>query len=296
MRVSLCILLLLLETRLVFSDNNTWIPISWESVQVAEPGDVIDVWYLLAPLLEENFGDFGQYVNLYHGAIAFNNSRTGVSYTLNYDANDFFRNSLFPLIVEYPNGTRDLVWDNGGASFIYEGIDSLYWYAGQYRVANINGSAFNKYITQWLPTVNGSQPYYDMFSVVDAATGKFWITSYDCFDFVWQSFRILYGENGTLFDYSVNISRNFITIYGEAPMYYTTLFDEDPAIREQVIDFYAFIQAKYSDLSVSEFIDTFIAIVLQEVFYLRQSTDYWKTNLADPFIGVHFDVAPLPGQ
>lgn len=37
-----------------------------------------------------------------------------MSITINYDANDIMRASLFPFIQQLPNGSKDLVWDNGG--------------------------------------------------------------------------------------------------------------------------------------------------------------------------------------
>jgi hypothetical protein len=144
---------------------------------------------------------------------------TNFSITVNYDADNFFQNSWFPDIEEFPNGTRELVWVNQGTivqqlqcqslpggCFIYLGINETYWSAGQYLVAEINGSMYNKFLS-WaaqvesiycsnlrvLYQINGSHPYYNMFSTRNSWSSNPWLSSWDCFDFAFLAMDTLYG-------------------------------------------------------------------------------------------------------
>jgi len=271
-----------------------WTPIDWTTIPLAKPTDQVTVLYLLAPLLEEDFGNWLGDLNLYHGALGFFNQNSNYSITLNYDAYDFFRNSLFPKIAVYSNGTRDLVWDNGGASFIYMGINETYW-EEQYKVASVNGTVFNAYLSEFNSQINGTYPYYNMFSTLYQYGANPWLSSWDCFDFVWSSFDFLHKYGG-VFDYSLHLKRNFANIYSSvAPADYTTLYNEDPVARENIIDFYAYTQLLVKDLSIMEFITATVE-VFEGIFYVRQSTEYWQATLHFPYIGLDFDEAPLPGQ
>jgi len=297
MSFSRLILFAILIVQIIFCHGKVipWTPVDWRTIPQAQEGDSFEVWYLLAPLLEEDFGSFGDIVHIYHGAIGLLNNRTAESYTLNYDANDFFRNSLFPTIATDANGTIDLIWDNGGAAFIYQGINITYWEGGRHLITNINGSLFNNFISNWSPNVNLTHAYYDMFGIVDLVANVVVLPSYDCFDFVWATLTFFY-DNGAKLDYSTNVSRNYIMIYGGTPLDVTELYEYDSNVHQSIIDFYTFIQAKFSDLSAGQIFLAFIDLFLEGEFYLRQSTEYWSTQLELPLVGVHFYPTPLPGQ
>jgi len=271
-----------------------WTPIDWKTIPPAKPDDQIFVYYLICPLLEEDYGDLLEYVNLYHSAIAFQNNRTGNEITINYDADNFFRSSLFPEVLEYANGTRDLNWINQGGNFIYQGINSTYWTAGTYMVTTINGSLFNRFLSEFNSGINASNPFYNMLSVVQEFGVEPWVSSWDCFDFVWASLGFLH-EHGAQLDYSLQLQRDFVNLYGDMPLDYTDLFNNDPAIREEVIDFFAFVTASYGELTIMEFLKTIIT-VFDGQFYVRSSTSYWKTQIHFPYLAVDFAVEPLPGQ
>jgi len=271
-----------------------WTPIDWTTVPKALSDDKVTVQYLLSPLLEEDFGDTLEYFNLYHGAIAFTNNRTGYEITINYDAFDLFRSSLFPKIIVFPNGTRELSWVNEGGAFIYLGINETYWTAGQYAVSVINGDLFNDYIVNYISSVNASYPYYNMFAVLDQFGVKPYLPSWDCFDFVWASMAYLYAS-GAKFDYSYQVKRNFANIYSAEPIDYTDLYESDPVVKNSIIDFYEFIDASFGDLSWIEFFDA-LSELFEGEFYVRSSTKYWKADLHYPYMAVDFVGQPLPGQ
>jgi len=271
-----------------------WTPIDWKTIPPAEADDKIEVFYLICPLLEEDFGDILEYVNLYHSAVAFQNNRTGNQITINYDADDFFRSSLFPVISEASNGTRELSWINQGGNFIYEGINSTYWTAGTYTVSVINGTLFNRFLSEFNNGINATYPYYNMLSILDKFGAKSWVPSWDCFDFVWASFNYL-NENGAELDYTLHLKRDFVNLYGDMPIDYTDLFENDPVIREEIIDFFAFITLSYEELSFKEFLEAVVTVFDGE-FYVRSSDAYWKTQIHFPYFAVDFDEQPLPGQ
>jgi len=271
-----------------------WTPIDWTTIPPALHDDKVEVIYLLCPLLEEDFGNWLGYLGLHHGAIAFRNLRTGNEITINYDAFDFIRSSVFPVVVNYPNGTQDLDWINGGASFVYQGINETYWTTAQYVVSVINGTLFNNYLSKFNSQINGTYPYYNMFSIVEEFGAKPYIGSWDCFDFVWSSFNFLY-ESGASLNYSLSLPRNFANIYSTMPIDYTDLYNNDPSVRQQIIEFFEFIQANDDELTIGEFFDTLFDLFDGE-FYVRHSTQYWKTKLHFPYIGSDFSAQLLPGQ
>jgi hypothetical protein len=271
-----------------------WTPIDWRTLPPANADDQVAVYYLASPLLEEDFGDWLEYLDCYHGALGFQNLRTNFTITINYDANDFFRNSLFPKIVQQ-NGQTELVWINQGANFIYLGINESYWVAGQIVVSTITGTMYNDFISGWNSQVNNTYQFYNMFSVLYSYSSDAWLPSWDCWDFMWASFYIL-GDMGAQFDQNLQLNRNYANIYSSVPpVNYTALFEEDPQVKQDIIDFYEFTQAAFEDLSFFEFWKTLLE-VFEGDFYIRYSDEYWQAQLHWPYFAVDWDYAPLPGQ
>jgi len=279
----------------VGDDPAPWTPVDWRTLPAASPADSVDLYYLVAPLLEDDIGPILGELGLYHGAIAFVNKNTNFSITLNYDADDIFRASFFPYIVSYPNGTKDLNWVNGGAAFIYMDINTTYWISGTYKVTTIPGNMYNDFISQWNAKVNVTEAFYDMFAVMDKWGGTCFVESWDCFDYVWESFQVLY-DMGAKLNESLILNRDFSNIYvTEPPTDVTPLYFADPRVHDEIVAFYEFIEFKWGQLSWWEFIwdllDTF-----DGVFYYRQANTYWKMQLHPPFFGFDWYPDPLPGQ
>jgi hypothetical protein len=110
---------------------NPWIPLNWKDIPPAEPGlrpyarsrvrttdtakgDVIEVYYLVAPLMEEDYGNKLRYLDLFHAALGIVNLNTSFAYTINYDADEVVTSSVVPTVKTYKNGTCSIEWSNGG--------------------------------------------------------------------------------------------------------------------------------------------------------------------------------------
>jgi len=251
--------------------------------------------YLVAPLLEDDVGNLLKNFDLFHGALAFINLRTNFSITVNYDAFDFFRASLFPFVDQYANGTKYLVWENQGANFIYMGINWTYW-EGTYVVGMVSGDQYNSFLSTWNANVNSTQPYYNMFGIMEKFGGKVYVKSWDCFDFAWSAFNWFYA-NGATFNTSVNINRNVVNFYSGdyPPLDVTTLYSTDPNTHNEIIDFYEVIGADMNDVTLWEIVVT-IFDAFDGYFFLRSSDKYYEAQLMWPFLGLDWVTAPLPGQ
>eukprot|EP01114_Cavostelium_apophysatum_P019151 TRINITY_DN608_c0_g1_i1.p2 TRINITY_DN608_c0_g1~~TRINITY_DN608_c0_g1_i1.p2 ORF type:complete len:303 (+),score=57.45 TRINITY_DN608_c0_g1_i1:179-1087(+) len=274
---------------------NPWIPVDWTTIPQAEPSDKVEVWYLTAPLMEATYGDDLEYASLYHGAIGFNNTRTGDGYSINYDAFNFLHSSIFPEVVAYSNGSRDLNWVNGGASFIYSGINITFWHGPETTIiAWINGSVFNSYLSDFNAQINASYPYYNMLSITADFNAQPWVPAWDCFDFVWLSFGYIFEMGGDL-DYSKHPKRNFANVYSSAPVDVTDLYHKDPEMHDTIVKFYELLDAKFSDMSWFDFFAAIVDLVDGE-FFVRVDESYWKCNLQTPYLGMSFWEGTLPGK
>lgn len=79
------------------------------------PNDRVLVQYLMAPLLEAEVGPIFKYFDLFHGGLAFTNTRTNFTFTTNYDSIDLnLFSSQLPTIVTAANGTKSLLWHSEG--------------------------------------------------------------------------------------------------------------------------------------------------------------------------------------
>jgi len=272
-----------------------WTPVDWKTLPPADPGDTIEMFYLVAPLLEEELGSLLGKLGLYHGALAFANKNTNFSITINYDANDIFRASFFPEIVTYPNGSKDLLWDNGGAVFIYLSINDSYWISGNDKVAIINGELYNRFISKWNSVVNETFPYYEICSVTSHLKGDYYLKSWDCFDYVWEAFQVVY-DWGTELNYSLSLKRNFCDLFvSEPPLDVTVLYYSDPNVRKDIVDFYEFIQLQWRKMSLKDFLFTLYE-TFDGIFYYRYETEYYKLHLRFPFVGIYWYEQELPGS
>jgi hypothetical protein len=287
-----CLLFIVASLAIFAHISCDWTPVDWTTLPAAKPNDRVDIYYLTAPLLEDEFGSLGKELNLYHGGLGLSNRDSGLNITLNYDAEDFFRASLFPSIVTLSNGSKALNWDNGGATFIYMGINTTY-FKGINLSATTNGSVYNDFISTWNPKVNETQPFYNMFGVTSHYQGIIWLQSWDCFDYSWAAFQA-FADRGVVFGSSISASRNFVNFYSWAqPKKVTEEYYNNQTVRADIINFYELTEAAWSKLSWTELFFT-IMETLDGNFYLRMSDDYYHLSLRYPYVGFHFDPSPLP--
>jgi hypothetical protein len=299
----ICIVLFFLGVSIASGTNikdklksaSAWVPVDWHTLPKANPDDKIEILYLVAPLLEGQYGPLFGYFDLFHGAIALKNVNQNTAITINYDAINFFHSSVFPYVYTLPNGTRYLEWQNGGANFIYLGINETYWTKTNEVVAITTGDVYNKFINTWNAQINATQPYYDMFSILDHYEGTLYVDGWDCFDFAVNSLQVLY-EYGAEFTAQGPIGKDDVNVYTSiVPENMTEQFNNDPAVKETIIDFFELIQAQANNMSIFE-----IAMVVFETFegdwYVFERTDYWRIELTWPFFGLDFVNYTLPGQ
>jgi len=292
----LCILLIIVSLLSIEAKIAPWTPVDWRTLPKASPNDFIEVWYLVAPLLEEDYGNLFKDLHGFHGAIAFRNLHTNFSITINYDANDLMHSSLFPFIVQEADGSKQLQWDNGGGNFIYYGINVTYWDEYMDVVGVMSGDSYNQFIAGWNAQVNASKPYYNMFSIRHAWNGTEWVPGWTCFDFVEEAFNQLYAL-GAQFDNSKSLNRNYINIYSQtAPSNVTGAYYSDPTMHEVIVDFYELIEVKAaSNMSIIELVLSLVEL-MEGNFYVRVDTDYWKVDLNIPFFALDWLPFALPGQ
>jgi hypothetical protein len=252
------------------------------------------VWYLVAPLLEDDVGGLLGDFDLFHGALAFVNKRTNFTVTINYDAFDFVRASLFPLIVYHENGTRSVIWENGGASYIYMGINDTYWTTSVDKITTIDGSVYNSFLSDWNAVANATHPYYNLFAIREAWNDISWVPSWTCFDFVWDGFSFM-AKEGSQFP-NVTIKRDFSNFYSsQPPIDITHSFETNEVVRDAVIDFYEFIEVKLANMTLAQIVET-VLDVFEGDFYLRSSESYYRLKLEFPYIGLDFLPSPLPSD
>jgi len=267
-----------------------WTPINWRTLPHADT-DKVEVLYLVYPLLEESFGNYLGDLGLHHGAIAFHNINQQYNITINYDAFNFMRSSVFPVVN--PNGT--LTWENGGASFVYAGINETYWTSAQYVVTTINGSQYWDFLSLYNANINESYPYYNMVSVVDSFGSPPYVSSWDCFDYAFDAFNYL-GGIGAKFNDELSVYRNYANFYGGVPEDVTILYAKDPDTRKEVVGFYAVLEGADGNMTWLNYLDNLYKIIALGDVYVKNSEKYWAVSLHFPYIDCSYDLALLPGQ
>lgn len=134
------------------------------------------------------------------------------------------------------------------------GINETYWTKTMEVVATTTGDVYNKFISTWNAQINTTQPYYDMFSVLDHFNGTLYVDGWDCFDFAVNALQVLYGSKnvilisnyidyGAEFDVQGSLGKDDINIYSSiVPENMTEQYNTNPAVRETIIDFFELIQ------------------------------------------------------
>jgi len=284
MKVTAVLVILSLSLVLSYAANDTysWTPIDWRSLPVAKADDQVQVYYLAAPLLKANYGSILGVFGLYHGALGFFNKNNNMSFTMNYDADDFFRSNLFPEVVVYPNGTKDLKWDNQGALYIYSGIWTEYFSASNALVTTINGNLYNQFMNSYVDKVNSTHKYYNMVNVKDHNTGSILIDGWDCFDFCWEAFG-WFEKNGASLSNEA-LPRDSINLYSNS----IDRVEDTPIVKPDIVDFYEFTQAAFKKMTLIEIL-TEVWTLYQGNFYVRVDDAYYRLSLQWPPASVHLD-------
>jgi len=218
------------------------------------------------------------------------NRRTGYVFTINYDASPSFQEAIIPNITRYSNGTVDLIWENYGKVFIYEGENDTYWETVQW-IASMNGTSYTAFM-MWLSTANDSYPYYNLWSVWTGWPGKPLLTNYECFAFVWTSLGKL-RELGAKYVPNAKAKQSFICVYSSNVPQKVDM--SLPSERNKVVTFYETLEGALKDLGIIKFLESLYDILIDGEFYIRKDDDYYHVNMDQfPYFDIHYVNMPLP--
>ncbi|KAF2077281.1 hypothetical protein CYY_001406 [Polysphondylium violaceum] len=265
-------------------------PVSPAPFEPVDDTNVIQVYYLQAPIFEGMFGNFFGKLGGYHSAVGFYDLTTGLNYTAEYDAFYEVGNGTVPNIV-YVNGTKDILWCNSGIVCAVPFVNATYWDPAVYSTASktymatIDGATFNKY-SQWMVTYNNSNPIYQTWDVWNNYNQELYIQSSTCDDFADASFAFL-NSVGVQYNCSTIVKRDYVNIYSQKPV----LVDYD-VHKLDIISFYEVFDFRtHSFLEVLKKLVSMIG--LKKYLYIQG--EYYLLELNFPFIGLKYDFAPLPG-
>jgi len=274
---------------LSIADCGPWVPLDINTIKPASPSDQVDVYYLIAPLMECQYNNDFSYIDAYHGGLAIINRNSGMMITLNYDAVPSFTQALIPNIITYSNGTKDLQWSNQGSVFIYNGVNETYWNANIELVANINGTVFNQYMT-WLAKYNSTYPYYDLWAVYTEWPGKNLWANQECFTFVWESMDFLRTQGVGIVPSEAYVG--ILSLFsGSVP---TKVDMTNPSSKSDVVKFYVDMNNKLNSLGVLGFIEVMLDMMLYPHYYIHTGNDYYEVKLYYPYVGTIYDYMPTP--
>jgi hypothetical protein len=277
---------------LVSSDYcGPWIAIDWTKMPMPSPTDTIEVRYLVAPLLYCSYKNFMTGLGGYHAGIAFVNKQKNYSFTLNYDAYPDFFHAIIPDVIRYPNGSRDLAWKNYGKVFVYEGINATYWHNANQVVGTMTGAQLTTFFNNFLVKANDSFPYYNLWRVYDHRNGKILLDNYSCFNFVWTCFIEIQQFGGTIVP-NLHLNQSFGAAYSKRLPQKENY--NDPVQRQGIIKFYEALEGKVKDIGIAGFFIELFEIFIDGVFYVRDSTDYYKIDVYYPFVQLVWIDIPVP--
>jgi len=239
------------------------------------------VKYLVSPLLYCSYldalGPFGGY----HGGIGFTNLNTNRSFTMNYDADPLFVSAIIPDIITYPNGTKDIYWQNFGKVFVYESINYTYWHSVSQPVGRMTGAQLKNFLNVFVSVVNDTYPFYNIWRVYDHFGGNILIDNFECFSFVFNCFYEIQKFGGYIKP-NLTLNVSYLTAFsGSVP---EKVDYKDPVVRKQIINFYETLEGKIGDMGIMDFILELIEIALYGDFYIRSSDEYYKIKIQYPYV------------
>lgn len=144
-------------------------PNSDETMETKEPWaltwayaeDEVEVYYLMSPLMMEQFKYTMSFFGLYHSGVGFKNKRTGMESLVQFYAKKLGPNILIPDIHQ---DTHTMTWDQSSKVYFQEGkFDTSYWTEIQLK-ATITGSQYNEYI-KWAPSLQERYTNYYLFNL-----------------------------------------------------------------------------------------------------------------------------------
>eukprot|EP01132_Coremiostelium_polycephalum_P002854 gene2854-3546_t len=253
--------------------------------------DVIDVYYLQAPLFEGMFGDLFGKLGGYHSAVGFYDRTTGINYTAEYDAYFEVANGTFPNVLN-TNGSKELLWCNAGILCTFPYINETYWdpahfsTASKTYMATINGALFNKF-NSWMVNYNETFPIYQTWTIWDQFGKNNFLQSTTCDDFTSAAFDFLHTV-GVNYNCSTIFKRDFLNLYSEKPVPVDWETEQD-----SIMKFYEVFDFKTGGSIMQLIKKLFSVIGLKKYIYVNG--DYYRLSLNYPFIDLRYAYVQLPG-
>jgi len=268
-----------------------WIPLDWKTLPPALPDDRVEVYYLASPLLYCDYLDEAIWINGYHGAVAFLNTRTKQSWNLNYDAWPTFPGALMPDIKRYNNGTVDLVWANNGGVFIYEGINLTYWHTLDTLVAVMTGAQWNSLVAL-LPIMNKTMPYYNPFTVYETFPDRPLFEGFECFQWTFVCLLEIQKLGATLVNGVTTLQQSLTSLYSHKLP--TKMNSSDPAVFAQIVQFYEVLEDGWDDVGVLSFFEELWSVAIEGYFIIYDKTEYYMVELVWPYFELHWYPMKIP--
>jgi hypothetical protein len=163
--------------------------------------ELIEVWYLEAPLLKDKFGNLLSKFNLFHAGFGFIQNGKNLDHyeaTIDYSATYSVLDAIFPTLVRNQTGAVvDLIWKNQGQVNMNERIDYQYW-TQQTKMFQITGRIYKEFLC-WIPNYNKEFSAYELFEVTNPYSRAILLSSTNCEDFVWEAFKMFYDLGGTVY-------------------------------------------------------------------------------------------------
>jgi len=271
-----------------------WIPIS--NIKKANENDTIEIYYLVAALLECDENGTFALVNGYHSGIGLTNVNQNISISVNFDAYPTFLGALVPDIIYRLDGTPRLQWSTLGKVFIYDGINTTYWSYGSDMIGKINGNIFNSYM-DWVMNYNSTttdSKYYQPWSVYThypmQPWDTQWVASHECFSFAWESFRIMVSY-GARFS-KMTAKQSVVAVYTSSQ---PTLVDMNNPLERRVVEtFYQYLAAQVDKYGTEALAVILSELIANDLIFLYIKGNYYKIQTWEPYVDALYVEVPLP--
>ena len=208
------------------------------------PTEVVQVFFMRAPLEKDKFGYNTVDLGLFHASLGFR-LQNGSSWTLEYDAVSF-NTALIPAIV---NDT--LHWDVGTELCLQPDLDSipsrmLYWTVS-YPVSQINGTQYNEFMN-WARTYAQTGTLYQLMNLFDGESDppQMLRQASTCGDWVWGALSFLRDSLGAELRPMVPPTTTSISLF-QHPSKEPVLVDA--TVTQEVLEFYKDLSQAMSDIS-----------------------------------------------
>jgi len=286
-------LLLLLVSRSQADYCGPWIPLDIKDIPSASPSDQIEMYYLAAPLMYCTNLDEYTYIGGYHGGIGLVNKKTKHNITLSFQGFPSFKGSFLPVITKQSNGSYTFDWQNGARTYIYDSINYTYWHSLNQHVATLDGTQFNN-LMMWVGKANSTYTHYNPWFVYESFPTKPVLKGFECFQFAVNTviqaktlgakmapgYDKLYVSLGTSYTHHAPVKVDW----------------NDPVWHERILDFYLFLDEKWTDLGYAKFLEELYELVIRGDFFVRNDEDYYYYKLAYPFFEMHWAQLPIQSE